>query len=135
MHVFFFQITQHAMTKMSSLFDAAVFLAQQTAPTPAAPVPGGAASLFAGMMPAVLLIAGFYFLFIAPQRKKQKEHEKMLAALQSGDEIITTGGIFGTITNVKDNCFVVRIADNTKIELGKGFIQTVVKQQTAAAKK
>ena len=123
------------MTKMSSLFDAAVFLAQQSAPTTAAPAPGGPAQLFAGMLPAVLLIAGFYFLFIAPQRKKQKEHEKMITALQSGDEIVTTGGIFGVITNVKDDRFVVRIADNTKIELGKGFIQTVVKQQTAAAKK
>ena len=91
--------------------------------------------MLGGMTPAILLMAGFYFLFIAPQRKKQKEHEKMLAALQSGDEIITTGGIFGTITNVKDNCFVVRIADNTKIELGKGFVQTVVKQPSAGDKK
>ena len=74
-----------------------------------------------------------YFFMIAPQRKKQKEHEKMLKSLESGDEIVTTGGIFGVITNVKEDRFVVRIADNTKIELGKGFVQTVVKQQSAAA--
>ena len=59
----------------------------------------------------------------------------MLAALQSGDEIITTGGIYGVITNVKDDRFVVRIADNTKIELGKGFIQSVVKKPDATEKK
>ena len=123
------------MTKMSSLSDAAVFLAQLTAPSSSAAPANGPAQLLAGMMPAVLLIAGFYFLFIAPQRKKQKEHEKMLAKLQSGDEIVTTGGIFGTITNVKDDRFVVRIADNTKIELGKGFVQTVVKQPSAGDKK
>lgn len=73
----------------------------------------------------LLFIGGFYFLFIAPQKKKQKEHEKMLSALQSGDEVVTTGGIYGTITNVKDDRFVVRIAENTKIEVGKGFIQSV----------
>ena len=83
----------------------------------------------------LLFIAGFYFLFIAPQRKKQKEHDKMLSTLQSGDEVVTTGGIYGVITNVKDDRFVVRIADNTKIELGKGFVQTVVKQQAASDKK
>jgi preprotein translocase subunit YajC len=56
----------------------------------------------------------------------------MLAALGSGDEILTTGGIFGTITNVKDDRFVVRIADNTKIEIGKGFVQSVVNKSGAA---
>lgn len=76
----------------------------------------------------VLLFAAMYFFMIAPQRKKQKEHEKMLKALQSGDEIVTTGGIYGTITNVKDDRFVVRIADNTKIEVGKGFVSAVVRQ-------
>jgi len=48
---------------------------------------------------------------------------------EPGDEIITTGGIYGTITNVKDDRFVVRIAENTKVELGKAFIQAVVKRQ------
>jgi preprotein translocase subunit YajC len=117
------------MPKMSLSIAAAPFFAQATsAPS------SGPAQMITGMLPAILLMAGFYFLFIAPQRKKQKAHEKMLAALQSGDEIVTTGGIFGTITNVKDDRFVVRIADNTKIELGKGFVQTVVKSQAAANK-
>ena len=75
-----------------------------------------------------------YFFMIAPQRRKQKEHEKMLAALSSGDEIVTTGGIYGTITNVKDDRFIVRIADNTKVELGKSFVQAVVKQQVGDKK-
>jgi preprotein translocase subunit YajC len=83
----------------------------------------------------LLFIAGFYFLFIAPQRKKQKEHEKMLSTLQSGDEVITTGGIYGVITNVKDDRFVVKIADNTKIEVGKGFIQAATKKPGSDEKK
>jgi len=83
----------------------------------------------------LLFIGGFYFLFIAPQKKKQKEHERMLGSLQTGDEVITTGGIYGTITNVKEDRFVVRVADNTKIEVGKGFIQSVAKKTGSEEKK
>lgn len=81
--------------------------------------PGGGLAQF---LPIILLFLGMWFLIIAPQRKRQKAHEKMLTELQTGDEVVTSGGLFGTITNVKDDRFVVRIADNTKIELGKNFI-------------
>ncbi len=84
-----------------------------------APPPGGGLAQF---LPIILLFVGMWFLIIAPQRKRQKAHEKMLSELKSGDEIVTSGGIHGTITNVKDDRFVVRIADNTKIELGKSFV-------------
>src|SRR4051812_10497691 len=128
MRVFFFQITQHAMTKMSSLFSAFEFLAQQA-------VPPAKGDMLMQFLPFIFLFGAMYFFMIAPQRKKQKEHEKMLAGLQSGDEIVTTGGIFGTITNVKDDRFVVRVSDNTKLEVGKGFVQTVLKSQASAEKK
>ena len=81
-----------------------------------------------------LIMAAMYFLMIAPQRKQQKEHAKMLAALTTGDEIVTTGGIFGVITSVKDDRFVVRISDNTKVEIGKGFVHAL-SQKTADQKK
>jgi preprotein translocase subunit YajC len=128
MRVFFFQNQQHAMPKM--LLDRAfpLFLAQAEA-APAAQQPP---SPWNSLIFMVLIFGAMYFLMIAPQRKKQKEHEKMLASLGSGDEIITTGGIFGVITNVKDDRFVIRIAENTKIELGKGFIQSVVKKSPAS---
>ena len=77
-------------------------------------------------LPIILLIVGMWFLIIAPQRKRQKAHDKMLSELQTGDEIVTSGGVYGTITNVKEDRFVVRIADNTKIELGKGFVANKV---------
>jgi preprotein translocase subunit YajC len=80
----------------------------------------------------ILLFAAMYFLMIAPQRKKQKEHQKMLASLDTGDEVMTAGGIYGEITNKKDDRYVIRIADNTKIEIGKAFVQTVVKKANAA---
>ena len=116
------------MMKMSSLVNVPEFLAQTQAPASQGGIPG---MMIVGYL---LLFAAMYFIMIAPQRKKQKEHEKMLAALESGDEVITTGGIFGVITNVKEDRFVVRIADNTKVELGKGFVQTVVKKPAAAKK-
>lgn len=117
------------MTKMSPLFSAVEFLAQTPAP---APQQGGIPGVM--IIGYVLLFAAMYFFLIAPQRKKQKEHEKMLAALQTGDEVITTGGIFGVITNVKDDRFVVRIAENTKVELGKGFVTSVLKRDVPAKK-
>jgi preprotein translocase subunit YajC len=130
MRVFFFQITQHAMSKMSSLFSPVEFLAQTAAPGAQQGSPA-----WMQVLPMVLLFAAMYFLMIAPQRKKQKEHDRMLKSLESGDEVVTTGGIFGVITNVKDDRFVVRIADNTKIEIGKAFVQTVVKKSGVTEKK
>jgi preprotein translocase subunit YajC len=79
----------------------------------------------------VLILGGMWFLMIAPQRKKQKKHAKLLEELSSGDEIITASGIFGTITNVKDDRFVVRIAENTKVEIQKSFIQGKVDSESA----
>ena len=102
-----------------------VLLAQAA---PASPAPSGAAGLMQ-FLPLVLMFAAMYFLLIAPQRKKQKAHEKMLTELQSGDEVVTAGGIYGVITQVKDDRFVIRIgADNAKVEVGKGFISALVKK-------
>jgi preprotein translocase subunit YajC len=129
MRVFFFQITQHAMSKKSSLFSPVEFLAQTAAPGAQQGSPA-----WMQIMPMVLLFAAMYFLMIAPQRKKQKEHERMLKALETGDEVVTTGGIFGVITNVKEDRFVVRIADNTKVEIGKSFVTTVVRKSGAERK-
>ena len=119
------------MTNMHSFTASFIQFAQTAAPGQG---PGAAGPWWQMLLFYGLIAGGFYFLFIAPQRKKQKEHEKMLAALESGDEIVTTGGIYAVITNVKDDRFVVRIADNTKVELGKGFVQTVLKRQGAEKK-
>ncbi|MBE7536923.1 MAG: preprotein translocase subunit YajC [Opitutaceae bacterium] len=79
-------------------------------------------------LPIIFIFGAMYFFMIAPQRKKQKEHAKMLASLAPGDEIVTTGGVYGTVTAVKDDRFIVRVADTTKIELGKSFVHAVVKK-------
>lgn len=123
---------------MTSLLASLSVLAQQAAPAAPASTPGqqpAAGPMGSGGSTMLiiwgLMLAGMYFLMIAPQRKKQKEHQKMMASLDTGDEILTVGGIYGEITNKKDDRFVVRIADNTKIEIGKSFIQSVVKKAGA----
>ena len=70
-----------------------------------------------------LILGAMWFFLVAPQRKKQKAHQKLIEELSSGDEVITASGIFGTITNVKDDRFVIRIAENTKVEIQKSFVQ------------
>ena len=91
-------------------------------------------SIFGMLLPMILMIAGFWFLIIQPQRKKQKQHEQMVQSLKNGDEIVSTGGMYGTITNVKDDRFVVKIADNTKVELTKNAVASVQNQETKESK-
>jgi len=105
-------------------------VAQSDAPTGA---PAGAPGSNMFLIVMVLMFVGMYFLTIAPQRKKEKEHKKMLAELQSGDEVLTAGGIYGVITNVKDDRFVVRIADGAKVEIAKGFVNTCVKKASSGS--
>lgn len=88
-----------------------------------AQAPGGGSGVNMQLIIMGMLFVGMWFLLIAPQRKKQKAHARMLQALSTGDNIITNGGIYGTITNVKEDRFVVKIADNTRIEISKSFVQ------------
>ena len=83
----------------------------------------------------VLLFGGMYFLLIAPQRKKQKEHDKMVKELKAGDEVMTAAGIYGKVTSVKEDRIVVSIADNTKVEMNPSFVQQKIVRASAAAKK
>lgn len=90
------------------------------AQAPAAQPAGGGG--FQMMLMFLFMFGMLYFFMIAPQKRKQKEHETMVANLKSGETIITNGGIFGTITNVKEDRFVLKVADNTKIEVTKSCI-------------
>ncbi|MEA3328540.1 MAG: preprotein translocase subunit YajC [Candidatus Omnitrophota bacterium] len=78
------------------------------------------------LMPIILIFIVFYFLLIRPQQKRQKEHSQMLSELKKGDRIVTNGGIYGMITNVKEKTLMLKIDENVKIELQKsavGYIQ------------
>jgi preprotein translocase subunit YajC len=87
---------------------------------------GGAGDMFTTLIPFILIIAIFYFLIIRPQNKKQKETQRMLAALKKGDKIVTIGGIHGVIQSVKESSVVVKVDENTKVEFSRSAISTVV---------
>ena len=77
------------------------------------------------LLPIILIFVIFYFLLIRPQKKSQDEHKKMVASLKKNDEVITSGGIHGTIMNVKDHTVTLKVDDNVKVEVQKGSISTM----------
>lgn len=74
------------------------------------------------LIPMIFLFGVFYFVLIRPQQKKQKEHQAMIDNLKKNDAVVTTGGIHGTIINIKDKTFVLRVDDEAKIEVDKNCI-------------
>ncbi|WP_226895121.1 preprotein translocase subunit YajC [Luteolibacter marinus] len=86
------------------------------------------------MIMMVLMIVMFYFLLIRPQQKQRKELEQRVAALQKGDEVITTAGIHALVHNIKERTVVLKIAEGVMVEFDKPAIATVVKKDGAAAK-
>ena len=86
-------------------------------------------NVIASLMPIIFIFGIFYFLLIRPQQKKQKEHEKMMTALKKNDEVVTNGGIHGTVINVKDSTLTVRIDENVKVEVNRNAIAYLKKSR------
>ncbi len=74
----------------------------------------------------IIWIAVFYFLLILPNKKKQQKHKEMLEALQEGVEVITSGGIKGTVASVSDEYIVVRVDKGVNITFRRAAIATVI---------
>ena len=98
-----------------------LFLAQQTA----APNPPPQPDLLQTLLPFLFMGVLFYFLLIRPQQKRRKQHEQLLANLKTGDKVVTSSGIHGLIANVKDTTFLLKVADNVKIEVDKSAVAGV----------
>jgi preprotein translocase subunit YajC len=113
---------------MHPIISTILFLAQQTA-APAQPQP----DLLSTLLPFLFMGVVFYFILIRPQQKKQKQHQQLLANLKTGDRVVTSGGIHGLIANVKETTFLLKVADNVKIEIDKGAISGVEKQSEVKA--
>lgn len=80
------------------------------------------------MVPLMLMLGIFYFMLIRPQQRKEKERRQMIDNLKTGQRVIFGGGLIGTITNVKDDIFVVKIADNVKVEVVRGAVTRVLEK-------
>ena len=100
--------------------------AGDAAATDAAMATGGVGAIIGSLFPLILMFVIFYFMLIRPQRKKDKKVKEMLAALKPGDRICTIGGIYGTITNIKDDTIELAVSnENTKLVVARWAIRNV----------
>lgn len=90
------------------------------------------AGMFASFFPLILIFVIFYFLLIRPQQKKMRGHQKLLQGLKKGDRILTNGGIYGTIVNLKGNILEVKIAEEIKIQLARSAVVEVLRSEEQA---
>jgi preprotein translocase subunit YajC len=88
-----------------------------------------APSTITSLLPIVFIFGIFYFLLIRPQQKKQKEHDKMISELNKNDEVVTNGGLHGTVVNVKDTTLILRIDENVKVEINKTAVAYLKKSR------
>lgn len=95
------------------------------------PLPGEdpSRSMLRMMGPMLIIVAIFYLVLIRPQQKQQNDLKKLLDTLKTGDRVITSGGIYGIISQVKEKSVIVKVAENTKIEMLRSGIQSVVKEE------
>ena len=98
--------------------------AQPAAPAPA-PAPGGGIISF---VPFIFIFIIMYFMLFRPQKKRQQEQQRLVAALKTGDKVVTNAGIHGLIANVKDTTVMLKVADNVKIEVEKSAVTNVLKE-------
>ncbi len=99
------------------------------AQTPAAGPGGG----ILGFVPFIFIFVIMYFVLLRPQMKRQKDQQRLVSTLKTGDRVVTNAGIHGLISNVKETTVIVKVADNVKIEMEKSAVTTVLKSAEGAA--
>ncbi len=95
------------------------FFAQTSAASP-----GGGIGAF---VPFIFIFVIMYFVLLRPQMKRQKDQQRLVTALKTGDRVVTNAGIHGLISNVKETTVIVKVADNVKIEMEKSAVTTILK--------
>lgn len=103
------------------------FVESAQAQTSAPPAQGG--EMFQIVFLVGLFVL-FYFIAIRPQRKRQKEHAEMVAALEKGNEVVTSSGILGKITRLEENFVVLQVADNVELKFQRSYINAVLPKGT-----
>ena len=102
------------------------FLAQAQSAAPQQMPGGGIGSFF---VPLIFIFIIMYFLLFRPQKKRQQEQQRLVAALKTGDRVVTNAGIHGLIANVKETTVMLKVADNVKIEVEKSAVANVLKSE------
>lgn len=98
--------------------------------SPAYAQAAGQQSPLVTFLPLIAIFAIFYFLIIRPQNKKQKEHREMVAALSTGDEVVTAGGVLGRVTAVGEQFLDIEVANNVTIKVQRHTISAVLPKGT-----
>jgi len=86
-------------------------------------------------LPFVLIFVVFYFLLIVPQQRQRKKTQEMLANLKSGDRVVTSGGIYGTITGFRDTIVQLQVANQVKIDVARSAIASLQPEESEEGKK
>jgi preprotein translocase subunit YajC len=89
---------------------------------------GGLGAL-SGLLPMLLIIGVFYMLLIRPQQKRQRELQETISQLKAGDRVVTTGGVIGTITTVRDTSFLIRSADKSILEIARSAVAGIQEEE------
>ncbi len=110
------------MSALLNVCDSVLCLGQQA---PAAGAGGGGLLGGSFMMPMLIIFGIMYFMMIRPQQRKEKARQKMIKESKTGDRVVFAGGLLGTISNVKDSTFVVKVADGVKFEVLRGSVSKV----------
>lgn len=109
------------------MFYAIIAQAQNAAPAASPQSPGGGIGFF---VPFIFVFIIMYFIMIRPQARRQKEQQRLVSSLKTGDRVVTNAGIHGLISNVKETTVIVKVADNVKIEMEKSAVTTVMKSES-----
>jgi preprotein translocase subunit YajC len=106
----------------------AILLQQAPSASPASPL--------MSFLPLLFIVAIFYFLVFMPMQRQKKQQSQMLAGLQSGNEVLTTGGIVGTIISITGDMLILRVKpDNIKLQVARSAVASLVNQQPTEEKK
>ena len=98
---------------------------------------GGAAQsggFGAMLIPMIIIFVIFYFLLIMPQKKKQKKHQEMMNTLKGGERVVTSGGIYGTVTRVMDDRVEIEVDKNARIQVSKSSVSGLINPEQAQSK-
>ena len=90
----------------------------------------GAESSLMSFLPLLLMFAVLYFIMLRPQMKRQKEVKTMLSALATGDEVVTVGGLLGTLTKISEQYVSIQLADGVEVSMQKAAITAVLPKGT-----
>ena len=90
---------------------------------------GGSSAIFTQILFFAAIFAIFYFLLIRPQQKTKRDRERMLTSLKKGDRVVTSGGLYGTITGLDEHKVTLRVADQVRLEFDRGAVARVVESQ------